>query len=152
MLRFPAAQSQLDAFPKTLPGLRGSHILDGAGHWIQQERPDEVNRLLIEFLEGLAGLIESSSSYLPQLRKTGRRMALNIKDRDTEEVVRRLAQRTGLSITDAVQQAATEKLRGMDRLCRHRRMTPNSATLRKLEEISKRAAALPILRRSHTDG
>jgi pimeloyl-ACP methyl ester carboxylesterase len=53
VLRFPAAQSQLDAFPKTLPGLRGSHILDGAGHWVQQERPDEVNRLLIAFLKGL---------------------------------------------------------------------------------------------------
>jgi epoxide hydrolase A/B len=53
VLRFPAAQSQLDAFPKTLPALRGSHILDGAGHWVQQERPDEVNRLLIEFLKRL---------------------------------------------------------------------------------------------------
>jgi len=29
------------------------HILDGPGHWVQQERPDEVNRLLIEFLKGL---------------------------------------------------------------------------------------------------
>ena len=53
VLRFPAAQSQLDSFPKTLPGLRGSHILDGAGHWVQQERPAEVNRLLIDFLKGL---------------------------------------------------------------------------------------------------
>jgi pimeloyl-ACP methyl ester carboxylesterase len=53
VLRFPAAQAQLDAFPKTLPGLRGSHIIPGPGHWIQQERPDEVNRLLIEFLQGL---------------------------------------------------------------------------------------------------
>ncbi len=41
-------------------------------------------------------------------------MALNIKDRETEEVVRRLAQRTGLSITDAVRQAATEKLQAID--------------------------------------
>ena len=54
VLRFPAAKSQLDAFPTTLPGLRGSHILDGPGHWIQQERPDEVNRLLIEFLRSLS--------------------------------------------------------------------------------------------------
>ncbi|WP_161300198.1 alpha/beta hydrolase [Streptomyces sp. SID5785] len=43
----------LEAYPKTLPGLRGSHLLDGAGHWIQQERPDEVNRLLVEWLSGL---------------------------------------------------------------------------------------------------
>ena len=53
VLRFPAAKSQLEAYPKTLPGLRGSHILDGAGHWVQQERSADVNRLLIEFLKGL---------------------------------------------------------------------------------------------------
>ena len=53
VLRFPAAKSQLDAYPTTLPGLRGSHILDGAGHWVQQERAADVNRLLIEFLKGL---------------------------------------------------------------------------------------------------
>jgi pimeloyl-ACP methyl ester carboxylesterase len=53
VLRFPAAQAQLDAFPKTLPALRGSHILEGAGHWVQQERPNEVNKLLIDFLKGL---------------------------------------------------------------------------------------------------
>ncbi|RZJ43439.1 MAG: alpha/beta hydrolase [Brevundimonas sp.] len=35
------------------PNLRGSHVLPGAGHWLQQERPDEVNRLLLEFLAGL---------------------------------------------------------------------------------------------------
>lgn len=28
-------------------------LLDGAGHWLQQERPDEVNKVLLEFLEGL---------------------------------------------------------------------------------------------------
>ena len=25
-------------------------MIDGAGHWVQQERPDEVNRILLEFL------------------------------------------------------------------------------------------------------
>ncbi|WP_428954664.1 alpha/beta fold hydrolase [Streptomyces sp. cg35] len=43
----------IDAFPKTLPGLVASHVLDGAGHWIQQERADEVNRLLVEWLAAL---------------------------------------------------------------------------------------------------
>jgi pimeloyl-ACP methyl ester carboxylesterase len=28
-------------------------LLPGAGHWIQQERPEEVNRLLVDFLKGL---------------------------------------------------------------------------------------------------
>lgn len=53
VLRFPQSQKQIEAFPETLPGLRGSHILDGAGHWVQQERPAEVNRLLVDFLKGL---------------------------------------------------------------------------------------------------
>jgi pimeloyl-ACP methyl ester carboxylesterase len=53
VLRFPAAQAQLDAYPKTLPGLRGCHLIDGAGHWVQQEKAAEVSRLLIEFISSL---------------------------------------------------------------------------------------------------
>jgi pimeloyl-ACP methyl ester carboxylesterase len=33
--------------------LRLVRIIDGAGHWIQQERPAEVNTALLEFLNGL---------------------------------------------------------------------------------------------------
>ncbi|MBI3677873.1 MAG: alpha/beta hydrolase [Proteobacteria bacterium] len=33
--------------------LRGAHVLEGCGHWTQQERPEEVNRLLVEWLKGL---------------------------------------------------------------------------------------------------
>jgi pimeloyl-ACP methyl ester carboxylesterase len=40
----------IERFPQTLPHLRGCHILDGCGHWIQQERAEEVNELLLEFL------------------------------------------------------------------------------------------------------
>lgn len=29
---------------------RGIHIIDGAGHWVQQEQPAAVNKLLLEFL------------------------------------------------------------------------------------------------------
>ncbi len=36
-----------------LTGLRGQHEIEGAGHWIQQERPEVVNRLLLDFLAGL---------------------------------------------------------------------------------------------------
>ncbi|WP_181801027.1 alpha/beta fold hydrolase [Streptomyces shenzhenensis] len=43
----------IEAYPVTLPGLVSSHLLDGCGHWIQQERPDEVNRLLVDWLAGL---------------------------------------------------------------------------------------------------
>ncbi|MEU3252247.1 alpha/beta hydrolase [Streptomyces sp. NPDC006997] len=43
----------IDAFPATLPGLVSSHLLEGCGHWIQQERPDDVNRLLTDWLAAL---------------------------------------------------------------------------------------------------
>lgn len=36
-----------------IPDLRGVEILPGAGHWIQQELPEETNRLLLEFLDSL---------------------------------------------------------------------------------------------------
>ena len=33
--------------------LRGAHLLENAGHWVQQEKAREVNNLLNEFLCGL---------------------------------------------------------------------------------------------------
>jgi pimeloyl-ACP methyl ester carboxylesterase len=30
----------------------GCHLLDGAGHWVQQEQPERVSELLVEFLRG----------------------------------------------------------------------------------------------------
>jgi pimeloyl-ACP methyl ester carboxylesterase len=35
------------------PNLAKKALLPGAGHWVQQERPAEVNRLLIEFLRSV---------------------------------------------------------------------------------------------------
>ncbi|GGU23490.1 alpha/beta fold hydrolase [Streptomyces coeruleorubidus] len=43
----------IKAYPATLPGLTASHILDGCGHFLQQERPAETNRLLTDWLAGL---------------------------------------------------------------------------------------------------
>ncbi|MES2167362.1 MAG: alpha/beta hydrolase [Pseudomonadota bacterium] len=40
---------------RVLPNLRRKLIIEGAGHWIQQERPDEVNAALVEFLNGVRG-------------------------------------------------------------------------------------------------
>ncbi|MFE6160862.1 alpha/beta fold hydrolase [Streptomyces sp. NPDC056486] len=40
----------IKAYPETLPGLLSSHILEGCGHWVQQERAFEVNRLLVDWL------------------------------------------------------------------------------------------------------
>lgn len=41
------------AFDINVPNLRKKTLIPGAGHWIQQERPSEVNRLVLEFLSGL---------------------------------------------------------------------------------------------------
>jgi len=38
---------------KFVPQLRKTLILPGCGHWTQQERPDEVNVAMLEFLKGL---------------------------------------------------------------------------------------------------
>lgn len=36
-----------------LTGLRSAHMLEGIGHWTQQEAPEEVTRLLLDWLAGL---------------------------------------------------------------------------------------------------
>ncbi len=41
------------ALPSMVPGLRGVHGLNGAGHWLQQERPHDVNEALVDFLTAL---------------------------------------------------------------------------------------------------
>ncbi|MEM7272875.1 MAG: alpha/beta hydrolase [Actinomycetota bacterium] len=46
-------QNAIARFDTTLPALTTSVILDGCGHWTQQERPNEVNDLLLEFVAGL---------------------------------------------------------------------------------------------------
>ncbi len=36
--------------------MTGVHLVEGAGHWVQQEQPEEVARLLLDFLRGAEGL------------------------------------------------------------------------------------------------
>lgn len=50
----------LDMYPGTVealesnaPGLWRKVLIPDVGHWVQQEAPDQVNQLLLEFLEGL---------------------------------------------------------------------------------------------------
>ena len=49
----PMGQKALGALPQAVPGLRRTVMIEGAGHWIQQERPGEVNAALIAFLQAL---------------------------------------------------------------------------------------------------
>jgi len=42
-------QRALEELDSVVPSLRAKILLDGAGHWIQQERPDEVSAALISF-------------------------------------------------------------------------------------------------------
>jgi pimeloyl-ACP methyl ester carboxylesterase len=39
-----------DLLEQTMPGLTAKTLIAGAGHWVQQEKPEEVNRRLLQFL------------------------------------------------------------------------------------------------------
>lgn len=41
---------------KACTNMIGCHLIDGAGHWVQQEQPGEVSRLLLQFLGRAAEL------------------------------------------------------------------------------------------------
>lgn len=43
----------LERAPERMPNWLGSHILPGAGHWLQQERAAETNALLLQFLRSI---------------------------------------------------------------------------------------------------
>ena len=44
----------LDAMAEALPDFRGTTLIEGAGHWVQQERPEETNVALLEFLSSVS--------------------------------------------------------------------------------------------------
>jgi pimeloyl-ACP methyl ester carboxylesterase len=43
---------RVNELARVLPNLKRKLIIEGAGHWIQQERPEEVNAALIAFAKG----------------------------------------------------------------------------------------------------
>jgi pimeloyl-ACP methyl ester carboxylesterase len=52
---FPGTPELIESLPDLMPNLwRKPLKLAGCGHWTQQERPDEVNAALIEFLRACA--------------------------------------------------------------------------------------------------
>lgn len=49
-LTIPGMDQIIAAMPNLVPDLRGSYVLQDAGHWLQQERAKEVSELAINFL------------------------------------------------------------------------------------------------------
>lgn len=47
------AAEALQNMPNLVTDLRVNELIDGIGHWTQQEAPDEVNRLMLSFLKTL---------------------------------------------------------------------------------------------------
>jgi epoxide hydrolase A/B len=47
---YPEATKAVDLY---MPNCRSKTIIPGAGHWIQQERPNEINKLLVDFVKAL---------------------------------------------------------------------------------------------------
>jgi pimeloyl-ACP methyl ester carboxylesterase len=45
----PGALEQLERVHTT--NYKGTHLVEGAGHWVQQEQPEQLSKLLVEFLE-----------------------------------------------------------------------------------------------------
>jgi pimeloyl-ACP methyl ester carboxylesterase len=53
VVAFPGMDRLIPNLANLVPQLRGTIMLPGCGHWTQQERPNEVNAAMIEFLRGL---------------------------------------------------------------------------------------------------
>lgn len=49
--QFPGAFERMQT-ADVCSDFRGAYLIEGAGHWVQQEQPEEVARLLLEFLRG----------------------------------------------------------------------------------------------------
>lgn len=55
VLKMAGMRSAVDKLSEACTNLRGVHIIDGAGHWVQQEAPDAVSDALLAFLRDTAG-------------------------------------------------------------------------------------------------
>jgi pimeloyl-ACP methyl ester carboxylesterase len=50
MIGGPMGEAAMKRLPEIVPGLKRQLLIEGAGHWIQQQRPKEVNEALLGFL------------------------------------------------------------------------------------------------------
>src|SRR3984885_9306550 len=53
VVAFPRMKEVIADLARYIPQLRGTIMLPGCGHWTQQERPNEVNKAMIDFLRSL---------------------------------------------------------------------------------------------------
>lgn len=53
VLKMIPGVNPVDVMKPHLPNLRGAHVLPGVGHWTQQEAPEAVTALLLDWLKGL---------------------------------------------------------------------------------------------------
>lgn len=72
-------------------------------------------------------------------------MALNIKDRETEEAVRLLARRRGLSLTEAVRQAVRSEL-DKDELSEEEKARRVAAAMARMEALDRKYGIKPASR------
>ncbi|MEM7435884.1 MAG: alpha/beta hydrolase [Myxococcota bacterium] len=54
VLRYAVGMNLMDAMDPYYTDLRRKEIIPGAGHWVQQERPNDVNAAVLGFLRSLA--------------------------------------------------------------------------------------------------
>ena len=52
VVRFRGMDRLLPNLARLVPRLTRTVMLPGCGHWTQQERPEEVNTAILEFLKG----------------------------------------------------------------------------------------------------
>jgi pimeloyl-ACP methyl ester carboxylesterase len=52
-LAIPGMDQIIAAMPALVPRLRAAEVIPGAGHWLQQEASEAVNKALVDFLRGL---------------------------------------------------------------------------------------------------
>jgi len=50
---FTGGEAMVAGLKEVVPALRDARLLAGCGHWTQQERPEEVNAAMLEFIAGL---------------------------------------------------------------------------------------------------
>jgi pimeloyl-ACP methyl ester carboxylesterase len=54
VVSFTGGSAMLSGLKDVVPGLREARLLEGCGHWTQQERPDEVSAAMISFIGSLS--------------------------------------------------------------------------------------------------